>query len=130
MEKLSKILVIVGGVLYLIFGVFHLTFFRVFNHKNPDFNQIVPFLSKIMIMLNIGMVVFFVSMGAIMLWFRRNILETRLGKALLLMSALFFIIRGAAEFAFPTFKIAFVITMFVVALVYLIPVLKKGKKSS
>lgn len=129
MEKLNKTLVILGGILFLIFGVFHLNFFRVFNQSNPDFNQIVPFFSKIMIMLNLGVIVFFVSMGAIILRFRNEIIHTKLGKSILIMSALFFFIRGSAEFTFPTFKTAFVITMFVVSFVYLIPALGKHKKS-
>lgn len=118
-----------GGILYLIFGVFHLTFFRVFNQANPDFNQIVPFLSKIMVMLNVGVIVLFFSMGAIILRFRNDIIHTKLGKSILVMSALFFIIRGSAEFAYPTFKFAFVITMYVVSIVYLIPALSKHRKS-
>jgi hypothetical protein len=122
MEKLSKSLVTIGGVLYLIFGIFHLTFFKIFSSSNPGFNQIIPSLSKIMIMLNVGMVVFFFSMGAVMLRFRSDIIGSKLGKALLIMSAIFFIVRGTAEFVFPSFKIAFVITMFVVSTVYFIPV--------
>lgn len=127
MKQLSKTLVTIGGILYLVFGIFHLTFFRFLNQGNPDFNQIMPFLSKIMIMLNAGMVVFFVSMGVVMLRFRSEISGSKLGKALLIMSAFFFIVRGTAEFAFPSFKIAFVITMFIVATVYFIPVFLKQK---
>lgn len=125
MEKLNKILVTMAGILYLIFGVFHLTFFKVFNQVNPDFNQIIPFLSKIMVMLNVGMVVFFLSMGVIILRFRNEIIDSKLGRALLLMSVAFFLIRGLAEFAFPTYKIAFILTMLVVSMVYFIPLLGK-----
>ena len=121
MKKFKKTLVITGGVLYLLFGVFHLTFFRVFNQGNPDFNKIVPFLSKVMVMLNVGVVVFFISLGVIILRFRNEILDSKLGRALLLMSGLFFAIRGTAEFAFPTYKIAFVLTMYLVSMVYLVP---------
>jgi hypothetical protein len=128
MDKLSKIFVSIGAFLYLIFGMFHLSFFRFLNHKNPYFNQIVPFLSKIMIMLNLGMFVFFISMGLIMLRYRSQIISSKLGKGLLIMSSLFFFIRGIAEFAFPTFKIAFVITMFVLALVYFVPVFNNRNK--
>ena len=127
MKKFKKAMVITGGVLYLLFGVFHLTFFRVFNQSNPDFNQIVPFLSKIMVMLNVGVVVFFISMGAIILRFRNEIIDSKLGRALLLMSAAFFLIRGLAEFAFPVYKIAFVLTMLVVSTVYFVPLL--GRKN-
>jgi hypothetical protein len=128
MEKLNKSLVTTGGVLYLIFGIFHLTFFKVFSGSNPGFNQISPFLSKTMIMLNVGIVIFFFAMGVIMLRFRNEVIGSNSGKALLIMSAIFFFVRGTAEFAFPSFKIAFVITMLVVSTVYFIPVLLTGKK--
>lgn len=121
MGKYRKTFVTVGGILFLAFGLFHLTFFKVFNHANPDYATIKPFLSKVMFMLNVGMVVYFVSMGVVFLRFRNAIIISRLGKALLLMSALFFIIRGTVEFAFPDFKPVFIATMFVVSLVYIIP---------
>jgi hypothetical protein len=74
------------------------------------------------------MVVFFFSMGVVMLRFRSEVIGSKLGKALLIMSAIFFFVRGAAEFAFPSFKIAFVITMFVVSTVYFIPVFLSRNK--
>jgi len=78
-------------------------------------------------MLNVGMVVFLISMGIIILRYRNEIIDSKLGKALLLMSGVFFTIRGSAEFAYPTFKIAFVLTMFLVVGVYYIPLFLKGK---
>jgi hypothetical protein len=122
MEKYSKTFVTIGGILFLAFGLFHLTFFKVFNHSNPDYAAIKPFLSKVLFMLNVGMVVYFISMGIVFLRFRSSIMSTSMGRALLLMSASFFIIRGSVEFIFPNFKPAFVATMLVVSLVYLMPV--------
>lgn len=129
MKKLENILVTTGGILYLLFGVFHLTFFRVFNQHNPDFNQIVPFLSKIMVMLNVGIVVLFLSLGAIILRFRNEIIDNKLGRALLMISAFFFTIRGLAEFFFDSYKIAFVLTMLVVSMVYYIPLFSQIKRT-
>jgi hypothetical protein len=127
MEKLSKTLVIIGGILYLLFGLFHLTFFNFFNSGNPDFSKIVPFLSKIMVMLNVGVVIFFLSLGVIILRFRDEIINSKLGRSILLMSALFFTIRGLSEFAFSSYKLAFVLTMFLVAAVYIVPIFIRQK---
>jgi hypothetical protein len=98
LKKFKKAMVITGGVLYVLFGVFHFTLFRVFNQSNPDFNQIFPFLSKIMVMLNVGVVAFFISMGIIILRFRNEIIDSKHGRSLLMMSSAFFLIRGLADF--------------------------------
>lgn len=126
MEKFSKILIVIGGILYLIFGLFHLTFFRVLNSDNPDFKNIAPFLSKIMIMLNLGIVVLFMSLGVIILRYREEILETKSGRAILVSSSLFFIVRGLAEFIFSSYKTTFVLTMFLVSFVFIIPLFIKN----
>lgn len=129
MKKINDVLVILGGLLYLFFGVFHLTFFKIFK-STPDFQHLNTSLLKIVEMLNLGVIVFFVSMGVIILRFRQEIYRSKLGKALLLMSALFFIIRGMAELAFPTFKIAFIGTMVLASLVYLTILIINNKKSA
>lgn len=125
MEKLRKSLVIVGGILYLVFGVFHSSFWKMFNSNN-EFSQMNPFLSKVLQMLNVGVIVFFVSLGLMMLIYRNEILNSKLGKAILFTSTVFFIVRGLAEFAFPESAYPLMVTMFFCALVYLIPALKKA----
>lgn len=127
MEKLIKPSVIACGILYLFFGIFHLTFFMTFTPSNPDFASINPFLSKIMFMLNVGVVVFFFALGVIILINRKSILDTDIGRAILIMSVLFFLIRGAAEFLFPAPKPPFLISMLLVATVFAVPIFIKRK---
>jgi magnesium-transporting ATPase (P-type) len=124
MEKLRKSLVIVGGILYLLFGAFHLSFWKMFN-RNNEFDQMGPLLSKILQMLNVALIVFFVSLGVIMLIYRYEILNSKLGRAILYISTVFFIVRGLAEFVFPMPVYPLMATMFFCALVFLIPALKK-----
>lgn len=126
MEKLRKLLVIVGGVLYLLFGVFHSFFWKMFNSNN-EFSKMNAFLSKVLQMLNVGIIVFFVSLGLMMLIYRNEMLNLKLGRALLFTSAAFFMVRGLAEFAFPKCAYPLMVTMFLCALVYLIPALKKAQ---
>jgi hypothetical protein len=126
MEKLNKILVTIGGIAYLLFGIFNATFFKFFRNS-PDFAQIKPFLAKIIQMLNVGVVTFFVMLGIVMLMFRNEILNSKLGKALLIGSSAFFFIRGAAEFFFPKCVIPLVFTMILCGAIYLIPALGKNK---
>jgi hypothetical protein len=126
MEKLRKSLVIVGGILYLLFGVFHSSFWKMFNRHN-EFDQMTPFLSKVMQMLNIGIIVFFFSLGTIMLLYRKEMLNSKIGKAILFASVAFFLVRGLAEFAFPQCAYPLMGTMFLCALVFLVPALKKAE---
>lgn len=123
-KQLNKILVTIGGLLFIGFGVFHSTFFRFFG-KSPDFALISPFLQKIVIMLDLGLIVFFLSQGIIMLLFRNEVLTTKLGKAWLFASSAFFLIRGMAEFAFEKCVIPLVLTMVVCSIIYLPPALNK-----
>ena len=121
MEKLRKLLVTAGGVIYLLFGIFHNTFWIYFSkvqHIDPTFVKITK-------MLNLGCMVFFCSLGFVFLRYRREILTTSLGNALLILSAVFFVVRLAAEFFLPPCAFGLVITLAFVAAIYLLPVLIK-----
>ena len=96
MEKLRTLFVIAGGVIYLLFGIFHNIFWQFFSKAQ----QVNPALVKITQMLNLGCMVFFCALGFVFLRYRKEILTTRLGNALLILSAVFFIIRLGAEFFF------------------------------
>lgn len=115
----------VGGILYLLFGAFHSSFWKLFNSNN-EFGQMNPFLSKVLQMLNVGIIVFLVSLGLMMLIYRNEILNSKLGRAILLTSTAFYIVRGLAEFAFPKCAYPLIVTMFSCSMVYLIPALKKA----
>lgn len=124
MEKLRKTLVVTGGIVYLLFGIFHLAFWKIFN-QHDEFALMNPLYSKIMQMLNVGIIVFFLSFGAIFLLYRNEMLNSKIGKAILYASAAFFSVRGLAEFAFPKCAYGLMATVFLCALIYLIPALKK-----
>lgn len=126
MDKLRTILVIIGGVILLLFGLFHMNFWGLFNWEKEllNLNQIN---SNIMQMLNIGMIVFLLSFGFILILYHKEILETIPGKAILITIALFFIVRLIAEFVFPGSSITLGYILFICVFIYLIPVFKKTK---
>jgi hypothetical protein len=125
MEKLRKLLVTAGGVIYLLFGIFHNTFW-IYLSKVQDVN---PALVKITQMLNLGCMVFFCSLGFVFLRYRKAILTTSLGNGLLLLSAVFFIVRLSAEFFFPPCAVGLVVTLILVSAVYLLPVFIKHQNT-
>jgi hypothetical protein len=123
MEKNGKILVIIGGINFLLWGLFHLSFwFAPFpiDWKN-ELIKLTEMNSNIMQMLNIGISVFLLAFGFIMLFYRREILNSALGKALLIIFALFWLARLIGEFAFSGGSIVFGVILFLCVLIYLIP---------
>jgi hypothetical protein len=123
MEKLRKILVIIGGINLLIWGLFHISFwFAPFpvDWKN-ELTKITEINSNVMQMLNIGIVVFLLSFGVIMLSYRREILNFALGRALLIIFALFWLARLVGEIVFPGGSIILGFILFLCVLIYLIP---------
>lgn len=121
MGKLRKLLVTAGGLIYLLFGIFHGTFWIYFGKvQNVD----SAFL-KITQMLNLGCMVFFCALGFIFLRYRKEILTSSLGNAILILSAAFFVIRLGAEFFFPPCAVGLVITLSLVSAIYLLPAVIK-----
>lgn len=93
-----------------------------FLRKSDEFSQLNPAYSKIAQMLNLGIIVLFFSLGIIILLYRKEMVTTALGKAILLMSAAFFLVRGAAEFLFDNVAYGLIGTMIICAIIFLIPV--------
>ena len=77
--------------------------------------------SNVMQMLNIGISVFLLTFGCMMLAYRSEILSSRLGRALLIVFSLFWFARLVGEIAFPGGSIIFGVILLLLALIYLIP---------
>jgi hypothetical protein len=129
MEKLKKTLVIIGGINLLLWGLFHISFwFAPFpiDWKN-ELIKLTEMNSNVMQMLNIGIVVFLLAFGFTMLFYRREILNSALGKALLIVFSLFWLARLVGEFAFPGGSIILGLILFLCVLIYLIPAIRSKK---
>jgi len=124
MEKLRKLLVTACGVIYLLFGIFHNMFWE-FISKAKNMN---PGFIKITQMLNLGCMVLFLSLGFIFLRYRKDMLNSSIGNALLILSSAFFIIRAGAEFFLPPCAVPLVISLTLISIIYLLPVLMKNTK--
>ena len=130
MEKLRKNLVIIGGITSLLWGLFHISFwFAPFpiDWKN-ELIKLTEINSNIMQMLNVGISVFLLAFGFIMLFYRREILNSALGNALLIVFALFWLARLIGEIAFPGGSIALGVILFLCVLIYLIPAIITKKQ--
>ncbi len=121
----NTVIVTVGGVLLVVLGLFHLTFWDMFDWGNE-----LPKLSKgngsLMQMMAICTVCYLTSMGLILIVCRKEITESRVGKLLLLSLSVFFIVRLILEFTFRDGNSVKFITIFLLCIaVYAIPLLKR-----
>jgi hypothetical protein len=126
MEKYRHILVIIGGINFLLFGLFHLSFWYGLDWKN-ELIKLTEINSNVMQMLNIGIAVFLLAFGFLMLSYRREILNSALGKALLIIFSLFWLARLIAEVVFPGSSIALGFILLLCVLIYLIPAIMPKK---
>jgi nitrate reductase gamma subunit len=124
MEKFRNILVIIGGINFLLFGLYHISFWF-FPEWNSELTKLTELIGNMIQMLNIGLSVFLLAFGFIMLFYRRAILNSALGRVLLISFSLFWLARLVSEFAFPGGSITMGFILFLLVLVYLIPAIKK-----
>ena len=120
MKTLQKTLITVGGVLFALFGAFHLSFWSLFDWKS-ELAKLSPVNSNIMQMLNIGCSFIVFSFAYILLFNRNEIINTKIGKIILIVSSLFMLIRLIMEFAFPGGSLFFGLILLICALIYAIP---------
>ena len=126
MEKFRKILVIIGGINFLLFGLYHLSFWF-FPEWKSELIKLTELIGNMIQMLNIGLSVFLLAFGFIMLFYRREILNSKLGRALLIVFSLFWFARFVGEFVFPGGCIILGVILFLLTLIYLIPAITTKK---
>ncbi|MDR2036335.1 MAG: hypothetical protein LBQ60_00270 [Bacteroidales bacterium] len=119
-------LIITGGVLLIVLALFHLSFWSLFNWQE-ELPRLSAENSGIMQMSTVGFVCLFLSLGIIFINFRKEIANTKLGKALSFALAFFFFIRTIAEFIFPGSSIELGIFLGICTLVFFIPTTMKKK---
>lgn len=99
----AKVLIYIGGVYHLCWATFDLFWPYLFNWKKTllpldDFNRVLlPITSKLLSFL-------YASLAYISFCYTRELLETRLGRALLIFAALFWTIRAGMQIQFYGFK--------------------------
>jgi hypothetical protein len=124
MENFKNVLVIIGGIGLIFWGLFHIAFWPMLDWTN-QLAQLSEINSNVMQMLNIAVIVMFLSFGCIFLFCRKGITSTGLGTAVLFFFALFWLARLVGEFVFHGGSIMFGLVLFSCMLLYLIPALIK-----
>lgn len=125
MIKLRSTLIIIGGGLSFLFTIFHLAFWKLFNW-DVELNNLSTVNSNIMQMLNIGSAVILFSLGFLLLFKRKEIMDSKLGKYILIIIAGFYFARLVMEFVFPEGELMFGAILMICVLIYLLPAVLKS----
>jgi len=120
MEALIK----AGGIYCLGFVIFHLMFWRIFNWSE-DLESLSFINRAIMQVVNLSLTFVFVIFGYISLFHSRELLETALGHSLLVLIALFWLLRAIEQAVFFKLKhwgsVMFLVVFLAGAVLYGIP---------
>jgi len=119
-------IIFICGIYCLAFAVFHLFFWKFFNWKK-DLAKLSKVNRGIMQILNIQIILVFVTTGLICLFFSSEILGTTLGKYFLLANAGFWALRAINQFLFlriNDYRIHILtIVFFIGCILFLIPII-------
>jgi len=123
-KQIVEILVKMGGVYCACFVVFHLLFWRIF--KWGEDLQSVTFVNRaIMQVVNLSLTFSFVIFGYVSLFHTMELLESPLGHSLLVLIALFWLLRAVEQVVFFQLKhwgsAVFLVVFLSGALLYGIP---------
>lgn len=123
----SKHLIFVGAFYNLAFFVYHAFFWKLFDWKE-DLAKLTPPNNSVMQILNLCLMFVFVIFAYLSAFQTNELLETKLGRAVLLSIAVFWFLRAVEQVVFgglgATTSIVFFAVFLFGALLYLIPALR------
>ncbi len=131
MRNTTNIFLISSGIMNSLFLIFHLMFYHLFEWEKT-LSCLNGSDSGIMLTFNLICILFLVMMTFFPFLFRKDLLETRMGKSLLIVFAMFYSIRIVCEFlffGFSGFKSIVIIALCLIPIIcYLFCVFKQTKK--
>jgi hypothetical protein len=131
---LNNICIILGGILTLLMGIFHCTYYIVFEWGN-DFQKISIRNKKIFITIHLALIGYFIIFAVISLFFFKELKnKTPLSISILILVSLFWFIRGVWQIFYfrltkdlkvkPNRSLHYILTVyfFAVSILYFIPI--------
>jgi hypothetical protein len=126
-EQFRRTFVMIGGVIFIVMGVFHLSFWVLFDWQS-ELTKLNQINNNIMQMLNIVICFFMFSFSYMLLMYNSRVLNSKLGRSVLIISSGYFLIRALIEFAFPGNSMVYGVVLLAFIPVYLIPALTMSSK--
>lgn len=126
MNDLSEVMILLGGVYNLGFAIFHLMFWRIFRWKK-DLSRLTFINRSVMQILNLCLTFVFLLMAYISFFNTSELIQTNLGKALLVGFSLFWFLRMIEQIIFfgirNLISIALTLVFLFGCVIYLIPLI-------
>jgi hypothetical protein len=126
MNDLSGTTIMIGGVYNLGFAIFHLMFWRIFRWKK-DLSRLTFINRSVMQILNLCLTFVFLLMAYISFFNTSELIQTNLGKALLVGFSLFWFLRMIEQIIFfgirNLISIALTLVLLFGCVIYLIPLI-------
>ncbi len=121
---MNKILLSVGGAINLLLGIFHLSFWKIFNW--PETIASLDFMNKaIMQVLNIHTAFVILVFALVSFFFQGELMKTRIGRLITGIIMVFYFLRAANQMIFwnPGHPLTWAMTLVFIAIgmVYLVP---------
>ena len=120
MKKLNIVLITTAGILNILGAFFHYFFWHIFNWKETLMN-LSTLNANIMLMLNYCIATFFLLLGILIIYFKNSILESKLGRSLLLTIGIVYLVRLVLEFMLPESSLAMGGVLLLIITCYLVP---------
>jgi hypothetical protein len=122
-QAMRQTLLVIGGGLNVLFGLLHIWLGWEFHHAT----HLSPDDRALMEMLNVGAILFVFFFAYASFFYRKELLSTALGKAVLALILLMYLSRAAEEVILsPVFSAVIFAVCLLVAGVYLAAILWKG----
>jgi len=126
MNDLSEVMILIGGFYNLGFAIFHLLFWRLFRWKR-DLSSLTFINRSVMQILNLCLTFVFLLMAYISFFNTSELIQTNLGKALLVGFSLFWFLRMIEQIIFfgirNLISIALTLVFLFGCVIYLIPLI-------
>lgn len=117
--------VFIGGIYCLVFAVFHVFFWKIFDWKN-DLRSLTQVNRGIMHVLNLCLTFLFFFVAYISLFNSEDLVNTKLGKTVLVGISIFCLLRAIEQIIFfglkKTVSILFFVSFLIGAALFAIPV--------
>ena len=129
MNNFTETIIFVGGVYNLGFAVFHLMFWRLFRWKK-DLASLTFTNRSIIQILNLCLTFIFLVMAYVSFFHSPELIQTSLGKTILVAFSLFWFLRMVEQVVFFGVKnrVSIILTLVFLlgSVIYLVPVLQVG----
>ncbi len=128
---MDKILLILGGIINILLGVFHLLFWKIYNWAVVL--QCLPAITQgVVIVINITLAMAVFIFGYLSIFHYRELTETKIGRAMLLSISLLYFTRAITGAIFFPLSLANAIfdasSITAIGLLYLVPFLRSLKR--